>query len=80
MPLVSSFPYIDMLQGLSLRNVRAFLKTDDKLVTEDFGEMIFTHLGLPGPMVLSLSNYAIRALEKRRTVKFVVDLKPALTR
>ncbi len=79
-PLVSSFPYIDMLQGLSLRNVRAFLKTDDKFVAEDFGEMIFTHWGLSGPMVLSLSNYAIRALEKKRTVKFVIDLKPALTR
>ncbi len=79
-PLISNYPYLYMLQGLSLRNVRAFLKADDRIVAEDFGEMIFTHFGISGPIVLSLSNDAIKAIEKKQNVKLIIDLKPALTR
>ena len=75
-PLVSDYAYVDDLQGLSLRNVRATLYGDGKKLTDDFGEMLFTHFGVSG---LSLSNMAAEALAKGMEVELAIDLKPALS-
>ena len=78
-PLVSDYAYVDDLQGLSLRNVRATLYGDGKKLTDDFGEMLFTHFGVSGPIILSLSNMAAEALHKGMEVELAIDLKPALS-
>ncbi len=66
------------LQGLSLRNIHASILNGNKVLYEEFGEMLFTHFGVSGPVLLSASSYAARALKKGPLV-LSVDLKPALT-
>lgn len=78
-PLVSDSPYIADLQGLSLRNVSASLYAAGKKLGEEFGEMLFTHFGVSGPIVLSLSNLATQALAEGQELELAVDLKPALS-
>lgn len=78
-PLESDYPYTADLQGLSLRNVQATLLADGKKIGEEFGEMLFTHFGVSGPIVLSLSNAAVKALGAGREVELHIDLKPALS-
>ncbi len=77
-PLVSDNPYCKELQGLSLKNV-SIKVTDNKngaLVYTDFGEMLFTHFGLSGPMILSASAHMRDMSKDRYTVH--IDFKPAL--
>lgn len=64
------------LQGLSLKNVTFCVKLGNKTVYEDFGEMLFTHFGVSGPIVLSASS-VINRLEMEK-LDCYVDLKPAL--
>ena len=78
-PLESDYPYVDDLQGLSLRNVQATLLADGVKLGSEFGEMLFTHFGVSGPIVLSLSNLAADALAAGKDVELEVDLKPALS-
>ncbi len=66
------------LQGLNLRNVKAVVWIDGKKAGEAFGEMIFTHFGLSGPIVLTLSRIVVKALQQNRKVEITIDLKPAL--
>ncbi len=77
-PLVSDYPYLEDLQGLSLRNVNVTLTADGKKLAAEFGEMLFTHYGVSGPVVLSLSNTAAKAVDAGKEVELVIDLKPAL--
>ncbi|MEH2931078.1 NAD(P)/FAD-dependent oxidoreductase [Clostridiaceae bacterium] len=65
------------LQGLSLKNVRVQIWDGKKLRYEAFGEMLFTHFGVSGPVILSASSYVAKELKKREMV-LTVDLKPAL--
>lgn len=76
--LVTEEPWVKRLQGLSLRNVRATLSVNGKKVAEQFGEMIFTHFGVSGPVVLTLSRHVPEAL-KQGPLSLSIDLKPALT-
>lgn len=78
-PLVTEDDWVKDAQGLSLRNVRVTLLADDKKIGEDFGEMMFTHFGVTGPIVLSLSRAAARALAAGKFVELALDLKPALS-
>lgn len=78
-PLESDYPYVDDLQGLSLRNVQATLLADGKKIASEFGEMLFTHFGVSGPIILSLSNAAVKALNAGREVELHIDLKTALS-
>jgi predicted Rossmann fold flavoprotein len=78
-PLVAQEPWVSALQGLSLRNVQATLLLDDKPLAQEFGEMLFTHFGVSGPIILTLSRRAVQALERGR-VSLSLNLKPALTR
>ena len=64
------------LQGLSLKNVSICASCGDKQIYKDFGEMLFTHFGISGPIVLSCSAL-INKLDIN-SIKFYIDLKPAL--
>jgi len=77
-PLESSHPAITSLQGLSLKNVKAALWLDGRKKYEEFGEMLFTHFGLSGPIILTLSRFASEALGKGIKTEITIDLKPAL--
>ena len=65
------------LQGLSLKNVRLSAESEGKKIYSEFGEMLFTHFGISGPIVLSLSSFINKSDLKK--VKLYLDLKPALT-
>ena len=66
------------LQGLSLRNVQATVFDGKKKLYDDFGEMLFTHYGVSGPLMLSASSYIGKKLQEKE-LKLVIDLKPALS-
>ena len=65
------------LQGLSLKNVNLTVKNGNKTIYSDFGEMLFTHFGISGPIVLSCSSVINR--QKLSDLKLYIDLKPALS-
>jgi len=74
------------LQGLTLKNVniKVIDKELNKKIYEDFGEMLFTHFGVTGPVIISASSYLIRYKEIRKLLKLkkidlIIDLKPALS-
>lgn len=76
-PLESPDKYCAEMMGLSLRNVTLTLFDGNKPIYSEMGEMLFTHFGISGPLVLSASSH-IRTMEKGRyTAK--IDLKPALS-
>lgn len=77
-PLVTKEDYVPQLQGLSLRNVSVKIKRDGKVLYHEFGEMLFTHYGLSGPLILSASSVILDDL-KKQPLKVEIDLKPALT-
>jgi predicted Rossmann fold flavoprotein len=77
-PLESAGNVASRLQGLTLKNVRASVWINDKKMGEDFGEMIFTHFGLSGPIILTLSRMVVDALQQKSKVELSLDLKPAL--
>lgn len=66
------------LQGLSLKNVRLTLLCDGKRIYEEFGEMLFTHFGISGPLVLFASSFYGKC-KKKDSVFVSIDLKPALS-
>lgn len=66
------------LQGLSLKNVELTLRAEKKVLYKNFGEMLFTHFGISGPLVLSASSY-VAAYKKDKALTVSIDLKPALT-
>ena len=74
-PLVCEEKWCRDAMGLSLKNIRLDLFTDGKKVFSEQGEMLFTHFGVSGPLVLSASGH-IREINKKHTL--VIDLKPAL--
>lgn len=72
------------LQGLSLKNVQAVVEVDGKQIYSDFGELLFTHYGVSGPLILSASSYYVHKVCKEEKqypkAKLFIDLKPALTK
>ena len=81
-PLNCDLGDMKALQGLSLRNVEASLWDKGKLVGKEFGEMLFTHFGVSGPIILTLSREAARYFKAHPQgfLNLSIDLKPALTR
>lgn len=75
-PLVCSNNFVPKLQGLSLKNVSIKLFDDDKEIYSDFGEMIFTHYGVSGPIILSASCHMTKPTQHKYSI--LLDLKPAL--
>lgn len=85
-PLKSEDKICKELQGLSLRNVKVNLidKTNNKILYSEFGEMMFSHFGVTGPVVLSASSKLntvknINEKIKNKQIELVIDLKPALS-
>lgn len=71
--------YAKELQGLSLRNIQGTILDGNKKLYEEFGEMLFTHYGVSGPIIISASSVVGKKLQdKELTLK--IDLKPALSR
>ena len=81
-PLKTKEDYIPKLQGLSLKNTGLTIKNGKKVLYEDFGEMMFTHFGVTGPMILSASAHIGAKLAKAPNgeLSAYLDLKPALTK
>lgn len=81
--LVTQEDWVRQLQGLSLRNVQATLMAQEggdwRKVASEFGEMLFTHFGVSGPIILTLSR-AARSILDRGPVAVSIDVKPALSR
>lgn len=77
-PLETAGDVAARLQGLSLKNISVALWVDGKKHTEVFGEMLFTHFGVSGPLILTLSGQAVDALIAGHRVHLSIDLKPAL--
>ena len=78
-PLETEDEWVWELQGLALKNVKAALLAEGKKIADMFGEMLFTHFGVSGPIVLSLSRQAAQRLAQGEFVELELDLKPALS-
>ena len=76
-PLTCGAAWVSALQGLSLKNVRLTLKRGKKVLYSDVGEMLFTHFGISGPLVLSASAHMAELAPE--DVQLLLDLKPGLT-
>lgn len=77
-PMETKEPYIVKLQGLSLRNVSLSIYEQGEKRFEEFGEMLFTHFGVTGPLILSASGIVGDVLERKKLNAYI-DLKPALS-
>lgn len=77
-PLETAGSLAKELQGVSLKNVNASVWLNGKKYKEAFGEMLFTHFGLTGPIILTLSRFVVDEFKKGNVVEIGVDLKPAL--
>lgn len=77
-PMEIAEPWCVSLQGLSLKNVTLTMRCGAKMIWHGFGEMLFTHFGISGPLVLSASSYYGKCKDKS-DVTVAVDLKPALS-
>ena len=78
-PLVCAESWPRELQGISLKNVTFSVDGGGRRKGEEFGEMLFTHFGVSGPIVLSLSDKVSLWLSQGHEVKGAIDLKPALS-
>jgi predicted Rossmann fold flavoprotein len=77
--MVAKEHWVADVQGLSLKNVAATLYSGGKKIGKEFGEMLFTHFGVSGPIILTLSKTYAR-LDDKGSVELSINLKPALTR
>ena len=77
-PLECEEDYCAEMQGFSLRNVRLNAYEDGKLIFSELGEMLFTHFGISGPLIISASSYYVKKNYNDK-VTLEIDLKPALT-
>jgi len=77
-PLKTKEPWVKQLQGLPLKNIRLKFKYGNKKIISDIGEIIFTHFGLSGPLVLDLSGKIVSLLDEHKDISLFVDLKPGL--
>ena len=77
-PLRTEGEIAEKLQGLSLKNSNVSIWVNHKKVRSEFGEMMFAHYGLTGPVILTLSKIAVDAFDNNKNVEISIDLKPAL--
>jgi predicted Rossmann fold flavoprotein len=77
-PLVTSGKIAGRLQGLGLKNINAVVWVNGRKSAAEFGELMFAHYGLTGPVILTLSRHVVEALSAGRKVEISIDLKPAL--
>ncbi|MDD3740806.1 MAG: NAD(P)/FAD-dependent oxidoreductase, partial [Bacteroidales bacterium] len=77
-PLVIEEDYGVQMQGLTLKNITAKLIVDGQKIAEEFGDLMFAHYGLSGPVILTLSRKVLIPLENKSKVIVSLDFKPAL--
>ena len=77
-PFNTKESYVKEMQGLSLKNVNVSIFRKNKKIYEDFGEMLFTHFGVSGPLILSASS-RIGGKDETAELHMEIDLKPALS-
>ena len=77
-PLVTRGNVANRLQGLGLKNVNAVVWVNGKKSISEFGELIFVHYGLSGPVILTLSRHVVEEMAAGNQVEISIDLKPAL--
>ena len=77
-PFYAKEEYVTRLQGLSLKNVEVRIYDGKKLLYEEFGEMLFTHFGVSGPLILSASA-ALKPAQTKKELALKIDLKPAVS-
>ncbi len=77
-PLKTKELWVKELQGLTLKNIRLTFQYDKKKIVSEIGELLFTHFGVSGPLVLDLSNKIVHLLEENPEVNLFIDLKPGL--
>ncbi len=78
-PLHTKETFVKDLMGLSLKNIEITVTGGGKQVYHDFGELLFTHFGVSGPVILSASSYIQPFLSKQEPLLLSIDLKPALS-
>ena len=79
-PLETKEHFVKDLQGLALKNVSVSAFSEGKKIAEEFGEMLFTHFGVSGPIILSLSGTIVEGLKENRPVYISINFKPALSK
>lgn len=79
-PLETKEEYVTKLQGLALKNVKLTIKESKKRLYEEFGELLFTHFGVSGPLILTASSKIGKTLEKKGSLLAEIDLKPAVSK
>ena len=77
-PIVTKGDLANQLQGLALKNINVDVWINGKKQTEAFGEMLFTHFGLSGPIILTLSRFIVKELSSNNKIELSIDLKLAL--
>ncbi|MBN2097175.1 MAG: NAD(P)/FAD-dependent oxidoreductase [Candidatus Omnitrophica bacterium] len=78
-PLLTQEKWVKDLAGLTLKNVRICLLVNDRRKFSQIGELLFTHFGVSGPVVLSLSGDIVDLLRSKEAVEFSIDFKPGLS-
>ena len=78
-PIETKEYFLPELMGLSLKNVETRILDGKKVLYQDFGEMLFTHYGVSGPLILSASAYIGKELSEKKELKLSIDLKPSLS-
>lgn len=78
-PLEVKEAYAAELQGLALKNIKVSFVKNNKVIYSDFGEMLFTHFGISGPVILSGSSYIVKSIKKNDKIHISIDLKPSLS-
>lgn len=79
-PLEVKEEFVKSLKGLSLKNIEASFEKNGKAIYKEFGEMLFTHFGVSGPVILSASSYITGSIKAGDEIKLKIDLKPAITK
>jgi len=77
-PLKTKEPWVKDLQGLALENIRVTFHLGNKKLSSEVGELMFTHFGVSGPLVLDMSGDIVSALKKHKEIPMTIDLKPGL--
>jgi predicted Rossmann fold flavoprotein len=77
-PLKTKEAWVKEVQGLTLKNIRLIFIAGRKKVTSDVGELLFTHFGVSGPLILDMSADIVRLLAEEKEIKLLIDLKPGI--
>lgn len=78
-PLRTKERWVNQLKGLTLKNISLTFKSKNKKIISHVGELLFTHFGVSGPLVLDVSSAIVGLLEENKEVFLFIDLKPGLT-